>query len=472
MSGDRSQSVNEPLPHRRPVGCTEHSWCKAVPLGTGVVVQGLLLSKPVDSSLLLSAVRRLQVFHPILRSKLHFDAAAGSFSFLTFPDSDLVISTFDLKSTTRILESAGERGAPAISRFQLIIEHEMGRNAWRDVDPSSDRDWDLLHASVYCLEEARWAVVLRFHTAACDRTAAATVMRELQVLLFRGGGEEEEGVNAEIEKLIPARKANKLFWTRGLNLLGYSLNSFRVSNIDFVDAAFPRSSHIVRLQMNSGDTQRLLAGCKSRGIKLCGALVAAALIAGRASKGRRANKCEKYAVLTLINCRPILDPPLPSNSAGFYHSGILNSHDICGREKLWELAERTYKSFAKARDSNKHFSDMGDLNFLMCRAIENPGLTPSASMRTSFISVFEDSVIDNSSSSPPQQEISMGLEDCIGCSSVHGIGPSIAFFDTVRDGCLDCACAYPAPLHSREQITKLIDDMRGLLMDCDEPVVY
>lgn len=106
---------------------------------------------------------------------------------------------------------------------------------------------------------------------------------------------------------------------------------------------------------------------------------------------------------------------------------------------------------------------MGDLNFLMCRAIENPGLTPSASMRTAFVSVFEDSIIDESS--PLQQEI--GLEDYLGCSSVHGVGPSIAFFDTVRDGRLDCACVYPSPLHSREQMVKLVDDMRRILIDPD-----
>lgn len=120
-------------------------------------------------------------------------------------------------------------------------------------------------------------------------------------------------------------------------------------------------------------------------------------------------------------------------------------------------------AFGNAKDNNKHFSDMGDLNFLMCRAIENPGLTPSASMRTAFISVFEDSIVDESS--PPQQEI--GLEDYIGCASVHGIGPSIAIFDTVRDGQLDCACVYPSPLHSREQMMKLVGDVRRMLIDCD-----
>ena len=149
------------------------------------------------------------------------------------------------------------------------------------------------------------------------------------------------------------------------------------------------------------------------------------------------------------------------NEAGFYHSAILNTHDIRGREKLWELAKRTYTAFANAKKNNKHFSDMADLNFLMCKAIDNPGLTPSSALRTSFISVFEDPVIDHSS----ELHDEIGLQDYIGCASVHGVGPSIAIFDTIRDGKLDCAFVYPWPLHSREQMQELVDDMKRVLVD-------
>ena len=118
-------------------------------------------------------------------------------------------------------------------------------------------------------------------------------------------------------------------------------------------------------------------------------------------------------------------------------------------------------AFASSKNSNKHFSDMADLNFLMCKAIENPGLTISSSLRTSFMSVFEDPVIDQSNDM--QQEV--GLEDYIGCASVHGVGPSIAIFDTIRDEKLYCVCVYPAPLHSREQMQELVDNMKAVLVD-------
>ncbi|KAK7294626.1 hypothetical protein RJT34_17515 [Clitoria ternatea] len=54
-----------------------------------------------------------------------------------------------------------------------------------------------------------------------------------------------------------------------------------------------------------------------------------------------------------------------------------------GGEALWELAKKTYGAFASSKRENRHFTDMADLNFLMCKAMENPGLTPSFSLTTS-----------------------------------------------------------------------------------------
>lgn len=75
--------------------------------------------------------------------------------------------------------------------------------------------------------------------------------------------------------------------------------------------------------------------------------------------------------------------------------------------------------------------------------------------------MFEEPFMDDSNEMLQE----LGLEDYVGCSSVHGVGPSIAIFDTVRDGRLDCACVYPSPLHSREQMQELIDHMKKILVD-------
>lgn len=325
----------------------------------------------------------------------------------------------------------------------------------------------MLCASVYTLSDDEWAVVLRLHTAACDRTGSVSTLRELMGLMTEeGGGAEREikedwEVSLGIEECIPSGKANKPFWARGVDMLGYSLNSLRLTNLDFRNTELSRCSQLVGLKLNSDETSRILTGCKSRGIKLFGLLEAAGLIAARFSKNLPEGQWEKYSVATLTDCRSFLDPVLSSHHVGFYHSAIINSHDIKGGENLWELAKRTYTSFANAKNSNKHFSDVADLNFLMCKAIDNPGLTPSSALRTSLISVFEDPVTEHSNILHEEA----GFEDCIGCASIHGVGPSIAIFDTIRNGELHCTCVYPSPLHSREQMQDLINDMKRILVD-------
>lgn len=341
-------------------------------------------------------------------------------------------------------------------------------NSWTS-DNSSDSNTDVFFASIYQLNEEKSVVVLRIHTSVCDRAASLALLRKLLELMSEKNGEGAElellkkmEVGLGIEEYIPAGKASKPFWARGIDMVGYGLNSFRFSNLKFMDSETTRGSQVVKLKLSKDDTDRILDGCKTRGIKLCGLLAAAGVIAAHSSKGLNENQWEKYAIVTLINCRSILDPVLSPDFPGFYHSAILNTHDVKGGDDLWELAKRTFTSFINAKNNNKHFSDMGDLNFLMCRAIDNPGLTPSSSLRTSLISVFEDPVIDTTST--VHQEI--GLEDFIGCASAHGVGPSIAIFDTIRDGQLDCACVYPFPLHTREQMQELIGEMKRILVDC------
>lgn len=263
-------AAQPPEPKCRVVGGTEYSWCKAVPLGTGVTVLGLLLSKPPDLPLLQNALHNLQNSHPILRSKLHYDPATTTFSFLTpaNPQPLLQIQPFDLQSTSRILQTHPSQSS-SVTPFRLIVEYEINNNTtWRNPEHPLYADKDVMYASVYALSEAQWALTLRLHTSACDRTAAVSLLRELLEFVTAQSGygegvereiEDNVGVNFGIEQLIPAGKANKPFWARGIDMLGYSLNSFRLSNLDFIDVDSPKRSQLVRLQMTPLDTQKLLA---------------------------------------------------------------------------------------------------------------------------------------------------------------------------------------------------------------------
>ncbi|XP_074285961.1 uncharacterized protein LOC141611337 [Silene latifolia] len=445
-----SSNDEGPRPVTRRIYPTESSWCRAVPGGTGVTTLSLLIKNNTPHLHIQSALRRLQTNHPILRATLNPTTS----TFIIPPLSSLTLHS-----------SSSE------SPFHSLVEQELNLNPWNsNAAVGVGVGVDVMHATIYDHGNGSSTLVIKLHTAACDRTAAVQLVKELMHIVVTNNNSHDADVDVDvdvdgdvglgIEEYVP--DISKPFWARGIDMLGYSLNSFRLSNFNFLDPVSHPSSRLVRLMLDAPHTSMLLQGCKRRGIKLCGALSAAGLIAARLAKGLSDGDWEKYAVVTLIDCRKLLEPPLSNHHIGFYHSAILNTHDMCGGEELWGLATRTYKSFENAKKSNKHFSDMADLNFLMCKAIENPGLTPSSSMRTSFISVFEDPVVDETNEKYEQ----LGVEDYMGCASVHGVGPSVAVFDTIRDGKLDCACVYPFPLHSREQMQELIDKMKNILIHC------
>ncbi|KAL8140979.1 hypothetical protein V2J09_007000 [Rumex salicifolius] len=407
----------------RAVGAAEQSWCRALPGGTGITVVALLFSKQPDMRILQNALHKVQNLHPILRSKLHLDPRTRKFSFVTPTVSDLQVKSIDLRSTMEIVQVSEE----SVSPFQTIVEHELNLNPWEN--PRSTGS-DLMEAKVYEMEGGEWTVTVKAHTAACDRTASDTVLREVVGLLLaskavgaemeiKGKGEVKMGM----EEYVPGGKGKKSLWARGVNMLGYSLNSFRLSNIEFVDTRSPRRTQLASLRLEPEASTRLLQEKGDQGV---GSACSGGIDGGAAHQG-----------------------------------GCPISKDINGRERLWDLAERTYRSSDAAKTKNKHFSDMADLTFLMCRAIENPGLTPSSSLRTSFLSVFED--VPTHDDEPDY--MAAGVVDYIATSSVHGVGPTLALFAQIRDGGLDCRYAYPSPLHSRDQIRTLLHHVKTIVME-------
>ncbi|KAG7560612.1 hypothetical protein ISN45_Aa05g021240 [Arabidopsis thaliana x Arabidopsis arenosa] len=444
-----SEPNRVPKSMTRPVGGTEYSWCRAIDGGTGI-----------------------GIYHPTLRSNIRFDASANSFSFVvtSAADSRVEIHPFDSESTAQIIRDSDDQCADP---YRIILEHELNKNTWINPHRWINSESRVFIVSLYDLTDdgAQRILAFRLNTAAVDRTAAVTLLREFMKETAADGcgngpvaaPETTAGLGYPIEELIPSGKGTKPFWARGIDVLGYSLNAFRFTNLNFVDAENSnRRSQVVRLKLERDQTLKLVAGCKARGLKLWAALASSGLIAAYSSKNLPPYQGEKYAVVTLSDCRSILEPPLTSNDFGFYHAGILHTHDLTGEETLWDLAKRCYDSFTSAKNANKQFTDMSDLNFLMCKAIENPNLTPSSSLRTAFISIFEDPVIDES---PEPELASVGVQDYIGCASIHGVGPSVAVFDALRDGKLDCAFVYPSPLHSREQMDGLIQHMKTILLE-------
>ncbi|KAK8454101.1 hypothetical protein SEVIR_5G395900v4 [Setaria viridis] len=442
----------------RAPGGTEYSWCRAVPGGTGTTLLAFRLSRggaAESAAAAQAALRSLQNAHPVLRGRLRTTPSGPT---LAFPSAALPPPPLLPLEPLPAPESAAD--------FHALLEHELNRNPWADSD-----DAPVLFATLYELPPAAGgaALFVRIHTVACDRSAANALARELLVLLGGGGKEggrapEDAAAEAALEEKIPQRDTWKPFWARGLDMVGYSINGLRTSTLPFLETGTERSTQMMRLTLGRDETTRLLDECKENGVRLCSAMAAATMLAARQSKPLESGQQETYSVVTLINCRKFLEPALDDHNVGFFYSAITNTHTVHGEEGLWELAKRCHDSYTSAKSNKKHLTDISDLNFLMCRAIENPQLTTAGALRTALVSVFEEPVIADMA----ELQGNAGVEDCVCCATVHGIGPSIGVFDSIRDGRLDCACMYPSPLHSRKQIQEIFDRVKQILLHASD----
>lgn len=439
----------------RAPGGTEYSWCRAVPGGTGTTLLALHLSRGAAAEAAAAAqaaLRSLQDAHPVLRARLR---ASPSGPTLAFPSPAP-------PPGPPLLTLAPLPAPDSASDFHALLEHELNRNPW--AGPESSDDAPVLVAALYELPPAKGgaALFVRIHTAACDRSAANALARVLVALL---GGEEEgrdpedAAAEAALEERIPQRDTWKPFWARGLDMVGYSINGLRTSTLPFQETGTERSTQMLRLGLARDETTRLLDACKENGVRLCSAMAAATMLAARQSKPLESGQKETYSVVTLVNCRKFLEPALDDHNVGFFYSAITNTHTIDGEEGLWEVAKRCHDSYTSAKSNKKHLTDISDLNFLMCRAIENPQLTTAGALRTALVSVFEEPVVADMA----ELQRKAGVEDCVCCATVHGIGPSIAVFDSIKDGRLDCAWTYPSPLHSRKQVQEIFDKVKQIL---------
>lgn len=94
-----------------------------------------------------------------------------------------------------------------------------------------------------------------------------SLLRELMELVedqTEGGG-TQKGIKNEgegekgIESMVPSGMAKKTIWAHGMDVLGYSVNSFRLTNLKFKNSKSPRLSEVVRLQMNKHYTSLILS---------------------------------------------------------------------------------------------------------------------------------------------------------------------------------------------------------------------
>ncbi|KAJ9549106.1 hypothetical protein OSB04_021649 [Centaurea solstitialis] len=316
----------------RALGGTEQNWFKAVAGGTGITALALQISNEPNISLFKKSLEKIQNDHPSLNSMLHKNTSNGSPCFIINPPIPSIRLTIVTESeTSELLRTLMSHGSnESVSPLHLILEHELNTNEWSDTTGRSlcMGGVPLWYANAYTLPDHKWALVFRLHAGICDRTTAVSLLKELkEAMREKEGGYKEKG-NMGIEELIPSGKAKKTLWSHGKDMMAYSLNSVRFTNLKFKDVKSPRRSEVVRLKMNTQETHMLLTGCKVRGIKLCGVLAAATLLAAYSSKRNSSNNHRrKYGVIFLNDCRSYLQPSLSIHEFGT-HLLVMHTFEV------------------------------------------------------------------------------------------------------------------------------------------------
>ncbi|EPS73214.1 hypothetical protein M569_01543 [Genlisea aurea] len=248
----------------RILGGTEKAWCRAVTSGTGNTVLGLKLSRSSsETSRLTKILSVLERSHPLLGRKLDYDPAGKTFRFAKPAANPPPEIAFHDGEKTRTLLNNPEKSE--IPPLQQIVEREMrAGEIWSDPDSFPRGGVPLIFAAVYALSPSESVVVFRFHTSVCDRTTAVSFLSELLELVstaedsgrkpLKNSGEGE----AALESLIPSGLTGKGIWTRGKDMLGYSLSALRMTNLEFVNLKMPRKSNLIRLHVNQRLTSDIL----------------------------------------------------------------------------------------------------------------------------------------------------------------------------------------------------------------------
>ncbi|CAI5466049.1 unnamed protein product [Closterium sp. Yama58-4] len=340
---------------------------------------------------------------------------------------------------------------------------------------------DALQIHVYHLPRAT-CLALRCHRAVLDRPAVRQLAMALVSALHRSqpavtadSPEHSEAVSLPppLSSLTPKPPETRSYLTKSLSqaydALGYVRNAmasshapFQPGRADFRTNRF-RSSFAC-LRFSKQETERLLAALASRSCSLFSLECAAALKAVADAK-QLGSRTETFNVTSIMNCRPLLDPPLAPDAMGVFTSGLPLKQPANQDLPLWDVARTVDADLAASVGQKKQFTDMPVLELLFSTAMRTPTFSPECSLRTSFMSAITESPFPmdwpaneeeghaDGASGGGDEGLVPQLEGFVGpIFATHGVGPSISVGDAICDGELHVYINFVSPLFSLDFI--------------------
>lgn len=467
----------------RAIGSTEDNWAKSTAGGTGIVVFGALFKRVIDVQHVSSVVKELLDCHPILRAQL-VENAKGKMCFQA-SESSLAAEYVQERSWPSVEnvdhvgvfiphEDHDKQGSLALHK---LVTEELNVT-FENSDGKPLPPLRLFNVLVYPNGSSRQTVIiLKLHSAALDRPSAYIIAQEflsklnlaVEGRLYHASSKKSDDVlPAPIEDLIPKGKASKGILQKGVDAVGYAVNSKKYALLPF-QPSFSGSgktvfqSNIVCASLGKQGTSSLFAACEKQNVSWAAALSAAFLITSASVKELKDKKQDEFTYTCVMDCRALLEPKLEDTVLGNYCLGLPEGSKVKEGVEFWELAKQIAASVDKNLSKAKQFSEMSVLGMLFAQVMKRPTLTPSSSLRTALFNIFIDPPMD----AQWKEVKELGLVGTLGpLSSMHFVGPCFCVGETVLEGPeLILSLVYPTPLHSRAQILDTLQSSISLLLE-------
>ncbi|GJP34947.1 hypothetical protein CLOM_g19423 [Closterium sp. NIES-68] len=355
---------------------------------------------------------------------------------------------------------------------------------------------DALQIHVYHLPLST-CLALRCHRAIVDRPAVRVLATALVSALHHvqsavaaaaaaaaaaagdgGNGpprlEESASLPPPLSSLIPKPSESLSYLAKGLSqaydAMAYVRNAMASSHPPFQPGRADCRKNQFRssfscLRFDKQETEGLLSSLASQSCSLFSLECAAALKAVADVK-QLGSRTQTFNVTSIMNCRSLLDPPLPPDAMGVFTSGLPLKQPVNQDLPLWDVARTVDADLAAAVGQKKHFTDMPVLELLFSTAMKTPTFSPECSRRTSFMSAITESPFPmdwpcDGGVAPGTIGGGRGLETRLEgfmgpIFATHGVGPSISIADALHDGDLQIYINFVSPLFSQQFMASFI----------------
>lgn len=472
----KQQESSELVLMSRPMGPSEENCAKLTDQGTGIAATGIAMRRDVEEQHITMAVRELMEHYPLTRAqivennkgKLCLQVNNGPMKPIVREKSwPNIESSVDL-SGVLLLPYDDEKHSLSLALDQ-IIRSELNIPFLNEEKIASP---PLVVLEVHFYKDSssgpRTIVVIRIHSGACDRHSCFVITKQFLSALnavvegrqpeFPDGPGRHELLSS-MEDMIPKGKADKGFFTKGLDAIGYALDSKKYSLLPFspeftkmtIKTGF--MSDILTYRLGREGTGAFFSTCERENTSHAAALASAYFRTAANIKEMKEKKLNQFCFTGVLDCRSHFEPQLPETVLGNYSAGISQGTRVKDDISFWDMARLISSKTEKEISKHKHFSELPVLAMLVGQVIKRPSLTPSSSKRSGLFIMF----LGETAESQWKNTESLNVAGSLGpLASMHAVGPCFSACESMIEGPdgpeLCISFTFATPVYTRDQM--------------------